>query len=480
MKTRPPFAPDVWIAEHGGALATVLAPRHDTARQVAAKCLHGTTEALSFRIAFETGTFFVKGFDMSQPGARNKLLREYQVAHKLHVLDLVPKPVAINEERGFVACMFHDLPPLSDVLTDENLARHCQSLGQWLRQISDQMGLQRASGDWGSYLGRYPELTEDAMVSDTVLTGPGLPIRWVSVAKNDGALSNFLLREDGGLCGVDFADAVLKPVGWDLLMVARPLVRRFPDRAQDIAQALVTGWGDDIGGIAADRFRPFLMNFALATGFRSYSGEHKALKSYLDRWLTRYPHSAPRPTGAAMLPACGTDMQPSARLDRRTLEAHLRASAQEALSNPTTPDPVSKAEPAGNILGNLCRLCAGRCCNQGYRNHAFLAAGTLQKTAQARAIASVDELVSHYLKRLPPVHVRDSCLFHGPGGCALPREDRSEICNSYVCKPALQLEDRLERETDVVIVVASHENRPYRAAVAEGAQFSDVNLADLT
>jgi hypothetical protein len=69
-----------------------------------------------------------------------------------------------------------------------------------------------------------------------------MPLKRITWARGDGALSNFLIREDGTLCGIDFEKSNWHPYGWDVLLAARAFSRRVPNQSQDCIAALVEGF----------------------------------------------------------------------------------------------------------------------------------------------------------------------------------------------------------------------------------------------
>jgi hypothetical protein len=45
----------------------------------------------------------------------------------------------------------------------------------------------------------------------------------------------------------------------------------------------------------------------------------------------------------------------------------------------------------------------------------------------------IEELVDLYVDRLPEESFEGSCVFHGPTGCTLSRDMRSDTCNLHFC-----------------------------------------------
>ena len=94
-----------------------------------------------------------------------------------------------------------------------------------------------------------------------------------------------------------------------------------------------------------------------------------------------------------------------------------------------------RAEPTGfaaQVARTACSLCKGWCCRNG-DDDAFLDDQTLARVRLARPDMTEGAVLSLYLKHVPPVAYRESCIFHGKKGCTLDRSLRADVCNSYFC-----------------------------------------------
>ncbi len=117
-------------------------------------------------------------------------------------------------------------------------------------------------------------------------------------------------------------------------------------------------------------------------------------------------------------------------------------SAPEPLSQQTGPDSPSLAAPAINskLPGQLCTLCGGGCCTRG-GNEAYLTAATMRRVLSERPdLQAPSDLLALYLDRLPSKSQTSSCINHGPQGCTLSRDLRSDICNNYACEALARLQ----------------------------------------
>ena len=98
---------------------------------------------------------------------------------------------------------------------------------------------------------------------------------------------------------------------------------------------------------------------------------------------------------------------------------------------------VARADPGPteaeqSVMGNGCGICRGKCCEAG-GNHAFLNPGEVLKKLERHGDIEPADLVAQYVEKLPARTFVDSCVFHARSGCALARDERSDMCNNYYC-----------------------------------------------
>lgn len=108
-----------------------------------------------------------------------------------------------------------------------------------------------------------------------------------------------------------------------------------------------------------------------------------------------------------------------------------------------------------------CTACRGLCCNQA-ETHAFLHPKNLERLIDRDNAIAFEEAMAFYKSYLPDESVRDSCVFHTPLGCALPREHRSQTCNSWRCPKLCAIETfatSVEGETLLLAAVLDDELR---------------------
>lgn len=143
------------------------------------------------------------------------------------------------------------------------------------------------------------------------------------------------------------------------------------------------------------------------------------------------------------------------------LEADGAADAQPL------PEPPAAVAPAGPQEGRLCAQCRGRCCNEGGGSNAFITLPQLLRWQGRAPGRSLQDAVAYFMAALPPRHTQHSCLYHGPQGCSLPREDRAEICNRHACGSLQQMREMLGEQPDAAFAVVTLEGETVlrRAAI---------------
>ena len=124
---------------------------------------------------------------------------------------------------------------------------------------------------------------------------------------------------------------------------------------------------------------------------------------------------------------------------RAAFEAHLAAVAAEgfAIARPQdhwSPDGAAeRGAPESGLAVAACSTCQGSCCRLGGPQMAFLTARDVCRYRLSAPAPTPEGFVARYLALLPPASVEDACVFQGRAGCAVPRAERSHICNSHHC-----------------------------------------------
>jgi hypothetical protein len=136
----------------------------------------------------------------------------------------------------------------------------------------------------------------------------------------------------------------------------------------------------------------------------------------------------------ARLPANERTIVPLPEERRAAFASNLAFSIDKAMEDPDRPIPVTPETPAahaGMIRGG-CTACRGSCCRFG-GDRAFLYPDHFRLLLRERPRMTREEIQAEYLSRLPERAVHDSCVYHTETGCALPRELRANLCNTFLC-----------------------------------------------
>jgi hypothetical protein len=162
----------------------------------------------------------------------------------------------------------------------------------------------------------------------------------------------------------------------------------------------------------------------------------------------------------------GSDLAATGDAERAGLRAHLLALESDA-QTPQGDASATAGAPSTALGGQLCAWCRGRCCRLGLQGHAYLEARDLRAWLARQDGASWVDAVEHWLAFVGSEHLHGSCLFHGPQGCSLPRERRSDVCNRFECATLEQARD--VSEPQAVAVVGIVDARAIRGAASVSA-----------
>jgi hypothetical protein len=170
---------------------------------------------------------------------------------------------------------------------------------------------------------------------------------------------------------------------------------------------------------------------------------HRAARARLQRLAQTVGHAAlqaatthlqDEPATLLWLQDFDTRLTPVTAARRAAHRAHLDSLLEQPAGADIQPlAPAAAASTLGAQEGRLCAQCGGRCCSHGGQRHAFITLPQLLRWQRAEPGRSLPDAVGYFMERLPPGHVAASCLYHGPQGCALPREHRADVCNAHTC-----------------------------------------------
>lgn len=138
------------------------------------------------------------------------------------------------------------------------------------------------------------------------------------------------------------------------------------------------------------------------------------------------------------IPNCNASIETVSDERKDVFEEHLNAlisdlenTDEEKLFKPRiTPH---KNTGVANMLGSMCALCNGKCCNKGGTRNAFIQRSTLKRVIERVDEVSKDNVVEIYMQHIPKKSTGGSCLFHTDKGCCLSSELRANICGEFFC-----------------------------------------------
>jgi hypothetical protein len=161
----------------------------------------------------------------------------------------------------------------------------------------------------------------------------------------------------------------------------------------------------------------------------------RATRQIVSDWARVEGQSDLSESPLALIPYAKSPLTNFSERRRRIFRDYLMRVLSEATRPPSDPPattPIDAEVPIPEVLGQICAFCRGSCCRHGGM-HAYLSADTLRRYMAANPGRRPREVLDDYLSRLGNRVVKGSCVYHGPGGCGLPREMRSNICNDFYC-----------------------------------------------
>ncbi len=260
---------EAWFDLHGDAVAAAMFPDDAVPEDFEVAAIIKRPDRFVARITAGDTINLLKGFNADEMAGDVQTDRELALQLALKETDLAPRIHAYNQQDKWVLTEWIEGVMLERLVKEDNATDYAVELGSWFAEYTDVM--QRHGGsnasDWFSYLQRYRKYVPRLDYTDHRSILENFPLRTRLIAKNDAYLGNFLLSDDGRLVGIDFEKAQLKPYGWDVLVTARVLVRKFPHMMLELTEAIVEGWGQGTDCIEQDEFLELSRIFASSSAF---------------------------------------------------------------------------------------------------------------------------------------------------------------------------------------------------------------------
>ena len=158
------------------------------------------------------------------------------------------------------------------------------------------------------------------------------------------------------------------------------------------------------------------------------------------------------------IPSGPTTVEPLGQERRDNYRKHLEKVAAEAFQDPPIVDfflqeTIAKAKRVKGFLDThpitaevtdlSCRMCKGGCCTAG-ADTGLISMETVKRAVKLYGLESPAAVVDFYLDKLGSDSVGQSCINHGPSGCFLESDMRSDICNGYYCESIKEHHDSVD------------------------------------
>ena len=107
-------------------------------------------------------------------------------------------------------------------------------------------------------------------------------------------------------------------------------------------------------------------------------------------------------------------------------DAHEKLSSNERL--------FEQSPELQAICDTMCSMCKGGCCADG-KEHAYISPVIIRRQMDANPELQEEDILATYISNIASKTALNACINQTETGCALPRELRADICNSYFCGP---------------------------------------------
>ncbi|NJN47334.1 MAG: hypothetical protein HC808_13620 [Candidatus Competibacteraceae bacterium] len=137
--------------------------------------------------------------------------------------------------------------------------------------------------------------------------------------------------------------------------------------------------------------------------------------------------------------------------------------------------------PAMKIMSDyVCGFCKGGCCAKGGDN-AFIEVNTIRRYLDAHPEVSADEMLEKYLSYLGENAITNSCINQTSSGCCLPRELRSDVCNSFYCDQLKEYQEKNAQNPNLLptVVIQRTNHHWNRFEAKEGNNVSAIAVVSM-
>jgi hypothetical protein len=127
-------------------------------------------------------------------------------------------------------------------------------------------------------------------------------------------------------------------------------------------------------------------------------------------------------------------------------------------------------------LGQACGQCRGACCAQG-GTRAFIAQDTIETYLDSHDGASAEDVIAAYMSYVPARTFQNACVYQAVHGCALPRDMRASICNTFYCGGLREYMDTLVKDAPPRAFFEAEDGGPMRYAFVDAREVRVVRRA---
>lgn len=149
----------------------------------------------------------------------------------------------------------------------------------------------------------------------------------------------------------------------------------------------------------------------------------------------------------------------------RRIATYLERIIVQAFGSDPGPQPPRSEADQSDLMNAACRLCRGHCCTPGWSAKAQLGVEDIQRYRRRDPEATPAEILNRYLDLIPAEMTLGGCYYQGALGCTLPRDLRSQTCNTFSCRGQRVLASAERAGAKAAVMISSMRNWPAKAAV---------------
>lgn len=223
----------------GDIIAHSIKPDYN-GKKLSVTPLKSSNSAWVFCVSIDDTKALVKIF-ADTDDAQSAFDRERFALEGFHEIQ-IPRLKFTSEPDRVLVMDFIEGATLNEIISDTELMRVSEHMGQWFGHMANAAPRQGSSGNWQGYFEEYDSGLNLEVLNQQKEILSAVEITHLALAHNDTVLSNFIIGSDTRLYGVDFENSRFKPEGWDLVMATRVLFMRFPDDLPMISVAMLRGY----------------------------------------------------------------------------------------------------------------------------------------------------------------------------------------------------------------------------------------------